>query len=131
MQASNARLDPSRLNGDLMFAAASEVGDHEHGHAVQFYESDDFLVSLVAEFAAEGLSAGQSVIVVAARGHADGLTDALHACGVDVDARVRSGQLLFADARETLAGFMDNGVPNAERFNAIIGRIIDRAALQA
>ena len=131
MQASNARLDPSRLTGDLMFAAASDVYDHEHGHAVQFYESDDFLVSLVAEFAAEGLSGGQPVVVVAARGHADGLTDALHACGVDVDARVRDGQLIFADARETLAAFMEDGVPNADRFHAIAGRILERAAMQA
>ena len=39
------------------------------GHDVQFYDSEDFLVREVARFLAEGIRAGQPLIIVATQAH--------------------------------------------------------------
>src|SRR5437764_14054961 len=40
-----------------------------HGHAVQFYENEAFLATVVAEFLATGLTAGEPIIVIATTPH--------------------------------------------------------------
>jgi len=87
-------------------------------HAVQFYESEDFLHQAVSEFLADGLSAGHPAIVIATEDHWNGFVKSLKSKGFDGD------NIVFADARETLALFMDGSMPDEEAFKRHIGGLI-------
>jgi signal transduction histidine kinase len=89
------------------------------GHIVQFYEKESFLSGVVADFLGDGLAGGHSAVVIATPSHRRAFADELAARGVDVDDR-----LTLLDAEETLALFMTDGQPDAQRFKAAVGRIL-------
>jgi PAS domain S-box-containing protein len=97
-------------------------------HAVQFYESDDFLRDSVADFIGNGLAAGEPVIVIATQEHRSGFTAALAERGLDVTEAETSGDLVMLDARETLAAFMAGSMPDAQQFRNSVGAVIGRTA---
>jgi MEDS: MEthanogen/methylotroph, DcmR Sensory domain len=68
-------------------------------HAVQFYESDDFLRDSVADFIGNGLVAGEPVIVIATAQHREAFAGALAARGLDLAEAEMSGDLVMLDAR--------------------------------
>jgi signal transduction histidine kinase len=107
-------------------AHASQSGD-DSSHAVQFYESHDFLVHSVADFLSGGLAAGEPVLVVASSERNRALQSLLDSRSHEVNLRERSGQLTFVDAREMLATFMDEGRPDGARFQSSVGGLIKRA----
>ena len=90
------------------------------GHAVQFYESDDFLFDMVSDFVGGGLSAGHPAIVIATDQHRQGFSSSLKTKGFD-DRKV-----IYADARDTLALFMIDSMPDEESFKLHIGGLIAR-----
>lgn len=97
-------------------------------HAVNFYDHDGDLVADVARFVAEGLTRGERVVVVATAEHRDALDEVLLQHGADaVRARI-SGRYLTLDAAEMLAKFVVNGLPDATRFRAAVGTLIDAAS---
>jgi signal transduction histidine kinase len=106
---------------DLFLPAAAPA------HRVQFYESESFLASTVADFLAAGLTVGQSLVVIATEPHRDAFTQQLTREGFDVGGAARSGQLMLLDARETLATFMAGAEPDAERFQTTIGAVLETA----
>ena len=87
-------------------------------HAVQFYDSEDFLYQAVSAFLAGGLSAGHPAIVIATEPHRNGFVKSLKSKGFD------TRNIVFADARETLDTFMVGSMPDAERFKQHIGGLI-------
>jgi len=99
-------------------------------HNVQFYEGEEFLVHAVTDYVAEGLSAGQHVIVIASSAHRSAFTRVLSANGFDVAAATRESQLMYLDAAETLARFMTNGMPDPARFHKVIEPLMRRAEAQ-
>ncbi|HZR99504.1 MAG TPA: ATP-binding protein [Chloroflexota bacterium] len=99
-------------------------------HYVQFYEADAFLLDTVADFVGAGLHAGEAAIVVATPAHRAGIEAHLQATGVDVAGARGRGRYVPLDAAETLARLMVDGTPEAERFDAVIGGLVARAARQ-
>jgi hypothetical protein len=98
-----------------------------HNHAVSFYDRDSEVVADVARYLAEGLAAGERVIVVATAQHRAALDDVLVQYGTDtVRARV-SGRYLTFDAGELLDTFMVDGAPDAVKFDTVLGGVIDAA----
>lgn len=97
-------------------------------HTVQFYESDEFLCSQVAEFVATGLAGGEAAVVVVTAAHASAISRDLVARCIDVAAARGAGRLLLLDARETLSRFMVDGQPDPERFRQAILPLLDQAA---
>jgi PAS domain S-box-containing protein len=97
-----------------------------HLHAVQFYEDESYLATVVGEFLADGLKAGQPVIVVATPAHRTAFVRQLGELGIDVAAARGSGQFQLLDARETLAKFTVGTERNVDRFNSTIGSVIAR-----
>jgi signal transduction histidine kinase len=93
------------------------------GHIVQFYEKESFLSGVVADFLGGGLAEGRQAVVIATPSHRRAFADELTARGVDVDDR-----LLLLDAEETLALFMEDGQPDAHRFKAAVGGILEPEA---
>ena len=104
----------------------SEMGQSEH--FVQFYETDAFLLNSLSGFVGTGLSAGDAVIVVAAKSHREDLEELLQQHGLDLGAMKASDQFVVLDAAETLAKFMIDGAPDAALFLEVVGGIIGRAA---
>ena len=98
-----------------------------HAHAVQFYENQAYLATVVSEFLLDGLKAQQPVIVLATPEHRRGFSGRLRELGIDVRAAERSRQLLLLDARDMLARFMTGERPDADRFAATMGGVIDEA----
>ena len=72
-------------------------------HVVFFYDDGAQLSERVVEFAAEGLRADESVVLIATAEHSHDVGVALAARGLDVE-RVR-----ILDAAETLARFCRDG----------------------
>lgn len=108
-----AAVEPSRLAGDQL---------------VEFYETQEFLVDTFSGFAAPALRGGDAVIVVATPAHRLAFDAALVGGGIDVASAIADGRYLAVDAADLLTGFMVEGVPDAARFDASIGRTIARAS---
>jgi PAS domain S-box-containing protein len=108
--------------------AAREPAMAGHNHAVQFYESDDFLRDTVADFIGNGLVAGEPVIVIATAEHRSAFASALAERGLDLAEAEASGDLVMLDARETLATFMSGSMPDAQQFRNSVGGVIGRTA---
>lgn len=96
----------------------------EERYLVQFYEDEEQLSLVAAQFLAAGLNGADVVIAIATAAHGEALQQGLTTLGVDVSAAIRSGRLTFIDAHETLAAFMRDGAPRADLFEAAIGRVV-------
>lgn len=99
-----------------------------HEHAVEFYETDGFLVETVADFIVPALRGSGSAIVVATPEHRVAFAAALIAAGVDVDNASREMRYQEFDAAQLLSTFMLDGAPDPARFRDVIGSVIDRAS---
>ncbi len=98
----------------------------EHAHSVQFYEDDDFLCGVLADFVAGAAASHRPSLLIATEPHRRALLARLAARGVDADALADSGRLLLLDARETLGAFMVDGSPDPRRFHRSVGRLLRR-----
>jgi signal transduction histidine kinase len=103
----------------------------DHGvspaHSVQLYDKEDFLCDVVSNFLADGLTAGQPIVVMATRAHGDAFATRLERQGFDVSQLARKGQLVVADAREALAAFMTGRMPDARLFESHVGGLIENS----
>ena len=82
---------------------------------------------MVAVFVAEGLITDQTAIVIATPEHRRAITKQLMAKGFNLEQLKSDHNLFLLDANETLATFMVDGLPNAERFEEVMIPIIDTA----
>jgi len=96
-------------------------------HVVQFYETEAFLTDDVSRFIGMALGAGDAGVVIATKEHRQGIAQGLEVRGLDMDRAIVQGRYVALDAAETLAKFMTGGLPDADRFNHVIGDVITRA----
>src|ERR1044072_1414513 len=93
------------------------------GHDVHFYDDDDALLPIVNAWLAEGVRAGQPMIVIATAAHRRKMQENL---AVHVRDAFDAADIIWVDAHETLAAFMDGARPDPELFDATIGNGFDR-----
>jgi hypothetical protein len=96
-------------------------------HMVQIYDENQVLLDTLEGFAASGLRAGESVIVIATAGHLEGLAQRLTAAGIDLPAARAADQYIALDAERTLGQFMVGGMPDDLRFRTLVTGLIGRA----
>src|SRR5215470_16870989 len=108
---------------------AAMVGAGGREHSVQFYGDDAALVAHVVEMVAAALDAGAAALLVATGPHRDSIAVALRGRGFDVDALIARGDLIALDAAATLDAISVDGMPDVERFDAVIGATV-RAAVE-
>jgi hypothetical protein len=90
-------------------------------HFVQLYDADEAaLTRNVGRYLWEGLRRGEGVLVIATPEHRALFSGQLSHLGADLPALVGSRQLVFWDARETLAQFMIAGQPDWPGFEQVI-----------
>ncbi len=111
-----------------MARARAGSKEHEHEardacqHRVHFYQDDSILEAL-SSFVAEGLDAGERVLVVATEQRLDKLHAALESRGIARENAARRG-LLCLEARALLKTFMVGRLPDSERFFASVEKLI-------
>ena len=109
--------------------SAAQTPVQPASHSVQFYDQDSFLVDEVAGFLDVALRAGESAILIATPEHRAALTRQLG--GIDAGSAIGSwypGKLICLDARETLASFMIDNLPDEALFTAALGDVMTRAS---
>jgi KaiC/GvpD/RAD55 family RecA-like ATPase len=97
-------------------------------HAVQIYEELDELAHSVGRFLVAGIDSGAPAVVIATAEHRSRFTRELEEAGADLGVLEQRGRLIIRDAEETLASFMAGDLPAVERFDAVVGRLIDDVA---
>lgn len=95
-------------------ASSCEHGVHVYGDAGELVES-------VRRFLEAGFAAGRPGLVIATPAHR---------AAIDAVLDAPAGLLTSLDAEEALATFMVDGMPSAERFEAVVGGIVDELALR-
>jgi anti-sigma regulatory factor (Ser/Thr protein kinase) len=88
------------------------------------------LISTVASFLIDALRQGGTAVVIATPPHRAALAAALTAEGLPVGTLRLADRYRVFDARETLESFMQEGRPDPEGFELVIGSIVDAAAAQ-
>jgi DcmR-like sensory protein len=99
-------------------------------HAVQCYRHLDELAVSVGRFLAAGFRAGEPAVVIACADHWQVFREELERHGHDVVELEDHGLLTVCDADETLAALMNGELPSAERFEDVVGGIVDAVALR-
>jgi hypothetical protein len=94
------------------------------GHFVQFYENDAFLVDSVSAYIAASLGAREGAIVIATPEHREALNQSLRKSGIEVAGAIARRQYICLDARETLAHFMIDGLPDEDRFRKTVEKTV-------
>jgi anti-sigma regulatory factor (Ser/Thr protein kinase) len=97
-------------------------------HVVHFYGADDELADSVGRYLADGLRAGDGVVVVATAPHRLAFEAMLARDGLDADEERRVGRLLTVDAASLLGSFLADGRLDHDRFEAAASALIGRAA---
>lgn len=96
-------------------------------HLVQIYEDDDVFLNSLEGYVAEGLKAGDAVIVIATASHRSALETRLVASGVSLNIARARDQYIALDTTETLSKFLVNGCPDEQRFEQLVIPLIERA----
>ncbi len=117
--------DPTRT--DTGGTADSSPWASPPGHLVQFYESDDFLAEAASRFLADGVAAGEALLVIATPAHAAGIVAGLAAKGLGVARAQEDGRLAVIDAGQCLDRLLVAGMPSWEKFEREIGGAIARS----
>jgi hypothetical protein len=97
-------------------------------HAVQLYGDVDELADSLTAYLCEGFERGAPAVVIATPEHLERFKTGLEEAGWDPDALAAEGLLATADAATTLASFMEGGAPSPQRFEAVVGTLVDRIA---
>jgi hypothetical protein len=96
-------------------------------HVLQVYSGDASLLDALEGFAAAGLAAGETVIVIATPGHVALLEGRLQSRGLDLGAARAEDRLIELPAAETVQQFMLGDWPDEQLFRETMGPVIARA----
>lgn len=97
-------------------------------HLVQIYEGETRFLDSLEGFVAEGLRAGDGVVVIATQAHRAALDERLAARGFNIDSLRSSDRYIALDARETLSIFMVNAWPDEPLFAATVAGLLQKAS---
>jgi hypothetical protein len=97
-------------------------------HAVRFYDNEVSLCRIVAGFLREGLALRQPGLIIATPEHIQGILADLRAREVDVNAAQASDELAVLDAAKITAEILVDGVPNREKFHAVLDAAFTRVS---
>jgi hypothetical protein len=100
-------------------------------HSVHVYEQEVDLITRLSTIVSTSLRLGDAVLIVATQDHRDQLISGLEKAGIEVAALVRDGRYVMLDAAETLSTFMRDGLPDAARFSASVGKVLEDARARA
>lgn len=112
----------------LLLDADRDANPVHPDHLVTFYESSAFLAASVRRFLLDGLTRGETVVIVATQAHRDAFAAALDDAGHDVTRSRREGRYLELDAVTTLAELVVDGEVTDARFERVVTRFVTEVA---
>jgi DNA-binding NarL/FixJ family response regulator len=119
--------DGGRFNGGLeRIARGGALTSHRHD--LLFYSNEAAFVRGTARFVARALQEESAVLVLVEDQYRDGLRRRLELDGVDVDRAAQDGRYVQLCSGQLLSKIMVDGQPDAERFSAVVGDPVVRAA---
>jgi hypothetical protein len=92
-------------------------------HFVEIYDDDESLLDSVRTFITIGISRDEPAIVIAEPSHREALKARLNR-SVDLRRACERGLYVSLDAAETLAQFMNDGVPDLVPFENVLGDLL-------
>jgi hypothetical protein len=103
--------------------ASGRIRTPRNFHAVQFFESDESLCPIVAQFVGEGFVAGEPAVIIAPQPYRQQIVRELSIRNFDLKKlQSPGGDLLLLDAQGMLSTFMEKEKPTTLRFtNSIVG----------
>lgn len=110
----------------LLECGSQAISVHAGQHLAHVYEDDASLVDALANFVQTGLAEGAGVVVFATAAHWGECARRLAADGIAVHEAEGRGQLAVLDARNVLASFMVEGMPDWKAFQDVVGTVINR-----
>jgi uncharacterized protein YoaH (UPF0181 family) len=96
-------------------------------HILQIYEDDQTFIDTLQSFVSNGLSKGDSVIIVATTEHLRSLNQRLRSGGFDLFTLTLHDQYVPLNAEEMLSQFMINGWPDEDLFSHLLTNLLLRA----
>ncbi|HXE66309.1 MAG TPA: MEDS domain-containing protein [Rhodanobacteraceae bacterium] len=99
------------MNAEIEQAARADAN-----HVVRFYDSEEFLVAELADYAADALRAGDAFVTIATPAHFEALCARLYERGFDADALIAEGRWVRMDCADTLHALLRDGGPDAAAF---------------
>ncbi len=106
-------------------AFCDEIAPSEH--VTQFYADDGVLLDTLTRFAGSGLIAGDSIIVIATRGHLRALRERLMLARMDLASAIIEDRYITLDAEAALSSFMVENCPDEKLFGDLISHLFRRA----
>jgi signal transduction histidine kinase len=110
----------------MKFARAQVLERPEQHHTVQFYEDEEYLCGVVADFIVIGLDLGQPALVVASKTRCDCIIKCLWEHGRDAARLQAEHRLTVIDACEALRIFSDGPIIDRSRFRRYLGAELGR-----
>lgn len=125
----NQRTPEDRRSSDSSPLPLARVW-HEDAHLVQFYESDAYLIEMLADFLETGLLAGETCLVFATSAHLAHLEEDMRTRKLDLTTLHAQGRYAPFDADEILAQVVVDGMPERERVTNVVGGVLLHHAQQ-
>lgn len=121
---------PVGLTGSFLTAAGPEADEAPVApparHGVYFYDSDDEIVSAMADAFAPAMEAGGLILLVATPDHVEAVETELRRRGLSPDPR----SYLAFDASDTLRSVMVRGLPDRARFETVVGTLVEELSFR-
>jgi hypothetical protein len=105
-------------------------GNVRSEHVVQLFDSIESLADCVSAFLAAAYEAGDGLLVVVKPKHWNAIAQGLGSLGCDLPKALRSGRITVLDAAATLRAISRNEMPDKDRFNDVVGKVIRKLAAQ-
>ena len=131
----HAKLDPSYCRSfmltktNLSLKPLGNFGNQSHrfdhgDHICGFYENTDHLADSICDFVVPGITRGDGIFLIASKTNLDKFQLALERRSIDVHRAKSVQKLIMLDAQETLNSFMVNGMPDPDKFENNVGKLI-------
>jgi len=100
----------------------------KHGHLVQFYEDDSYLLRTLIDFIKSAIAQDNTCLVIGTREHLNSVENQLkqHDENIDLKELKETGQYVSMDANVTLSQFMKSGIVDEEVFNRTFTEILKK-----
>lgn len=116
----------------MLTATSHPVTAAPHAHTVGFYETDRFLVELVADFLSPAFERDETAFVIASTEHHRRFIDALRPRYPDIEVARSDGQLVLVDAHATLRTLTAGGASGSgldlDRFHELTDELFAHVA---
>jgi anti-sigma regulatory factor (Ser/Thr protein kinase) len=99
----------------------------EGEHVVQFYDDDADLIRSIGGELIRVIATGDAAIVIATGAHRLAFEADLIGAGIDTNAAVADGTLVWLDAADTMARFIGDGRIDREACHELLGDVVRRA----